>query len=548
MKAFLMYRDRDFDRAQEPPPGAQNLAQDLELEVLFKAMAQGDPFLLDVARRAVLSILTDVPAVLYRQDILRDCISNAAIVHNLYTLAVETIERERKNYWGVHSGNPGFLLHRSVDVLSMFVEVLRKLRQVADAHASRFESEGFTTMFAMLRKELDDEYLGIIEEHLLRLKFRRGVLISARLGKGIMGVGHVLRKPNNDGRPWIRRLFTPGAPAYTFHIHERDEGGARAVSELSDRGISSVANAVAQSNDHILSFFRMLRTELAFYVGCLNLCKELLAKGEPTCFPVPSPCAERRFAVCGLYDVCLTLKLEHRVVGNDADGDGKELFMITGANQGGKSTFLRSAGLSQLMMQCGMFVPALSYCANLCAGLFTHNKREEDATMRSGKLEEELERVSAIVDHLSPDCIVLFNESFQSTNEREGSEIGRQIVQALLESRVKVFFVTHMYALASSLSDEKIVNTMLLRAERREDGTRTFRVIPGQPLRTSFGKDLYEQIFRTPAIDAPSLGKCGQDSNVAVSGAAHRPRPGSGGSPLSRGQAGLADRNPVSLT
>jgi len=76
--------------------------------------------------------------------------------------------------------------------------------------------------------------------------------------------------------------------------------------------------------------------------------------------------------------------------------------------------------------------------------------------MQSGKLEEELERISTIVDRLSPDCIVLFNESFQSTNEREGSEIGRQIVQALLESRVKVFFVTHMYALASSFSDEKI--------------------------------------------------------------------------------------------
>ena len=211
--------------------------------------------------------------------------------------------------------------------------------------------------------------------------------------------------------------------------------------------------------------------------------------------------------VCGLYDVCLTLKLEHRVVGNDADGEGKELFMITGANQGGKSTFLRSVGLSQLMMQCGMFVPARSYCANLCAALFTHYQREEDAAMQSGKLEEELERISTIVDRLSPDCIVLFNESFQSTNEREGSEIGRQIVQALLESRVKVFFVTHMYALASSFSDEKIGNTMFLRAESREDGTRTFRVIPGEPLRTSFGKDLYEQIFRTSATAPLKLPK-----------------------------------------
>jgi DNA mismatch repair ATPase MutS len=173
-----------------------------------------------------------------------------------------------------------------------------------------------------------------------------------------------------------------------------------------------------------LSFFRMLRTELAFYVGCLNLYEKLSAKSEPTCFPVPSPCGERQYAVGSLYDVCLALKLGHRVVGNDCDGDGKELFVITGANQGGKSTFLRSVGLSQLMMQCGMFVPAQSYCADLCTGLFTHYKREEDATMESGKFEEELRRVSAIVEHLSPDSMVLFNESFQSTNEREAPRSG----------------------------------------------------------------------------------------------------------------------------
>ena len=293
MKAFLMYRDRDFDLEQEPPPGAQDLVQDLELEVLFKAMAEGDPFLLHVARKAVLSLLNDVAAVLHRQDILRDCLSNAAIVRNLYTLAAETIERERKNYWGVHSRNPGYVLNRSVEVLSMFLAVLRRLRQVAEVHVARFRSEGFTMLFATLRKELDDEYLATVEAHLSRLKFRRGVLISARFGKGNMGVGHMLRKPNDDDRPWIQRFFSKRPIAYTFHIHERDNTGAQAVSELRDRGIAIAANAVAQSNDHILSFFRMLRTELAFYVGCLNLHERLAAKGEPICFPVPSPCAER---------------------------------------------------------------------------------------------------------------------------------------------------------------------------------------------------------------------------------------------------------------
>jgi DNA mismatch repair ATPase MutS len=516
VKAFLLHRDRDFDLDQEPPPGAADLVQDLELETLFNAMAGGDRFLLEVARQVVLAGLEDVSEVLYRQDVLRDCLRNAAIVRGLYALTVETIERERKNYWGLFSKSPGFILHRSVDVLQMFVEVLRRLRREAEVHADKFESDGFRTLFATLQRELDDAYLGIVEAHLARLKFRHGVLLSARLGKGNTGTNYVLRKPHDDDRPWIQRLLTRGPPAYTFRIHERDESGARALAELRDRGINLVANAAAQSNDHILSFFRMLRTELAFYVGCVNLYEKLSAKGAPTAFPTPVPATERRHTANDLYDVCLELTIDGRVIGNDLAADGKDLFMITGANQGGKSTFLRSIGLAQLMMQSGMFVPARSYCANLCAGLFTHYKREEDVTMRAGKFEEELQRISGIVDQLVPDCLVLFNESFQSTNEREGSEIGRQIVAALLESRVKVFFVTHMYDLAGSLHDRRFENAMFLRAEWREDGTRTFKVLPGAPLPTSHGKDLYDQIFETEAAYSSGSGKRSDHSGFDV--------------------------------
>ena len=60
--------------------------------------------------------------------------------------------------------------------------------------------------------------------------------------------------------------------------------------------------------------------------------------------------------------------------------------------RGGKSTFLRSAGLAQLMMRCGMFAAAESCRANVCDSIFTHYKREEDNTIESGKLDEELSR------------------------------------------------------------------------------------------------------------------------------------------------------------
>ena len=93
--------------------------------------------------------------------------------------------------------------------------------------------------------------------------------------------------------------------------------------------------------------------------------------------------------------------MKRRVVGNDVTADHKDLVIITGANQGGKSTFLRSVGLAQLMMQCGLFVAAEAFCSTVCDGLFTHYKREEDAAMQSGKFDEELGRMSDIVDHLS---------------------------------------------------------------------------------------------------------------------------------------------------
>jgi DNA mismatch repair ATPase MutS len=187
--------------------------------------------------------------------------------------------------------------------------------------------------------------------------------------------------------------------------------------------------------------------------------------------------------------------MERSVVGNDLNGDGKQFVVITGANQGGKSTFLRGVGLAQLMMQCGMFVAAESFSADLCRSLFTHYKREEDATMTSGKFDEELNRMRDISDALTPDSLLLFNESFAATNEREGSEIARQIVRALLETRVKIFFVTHLYEFAHAFWKDKMDSAVFLRAERQADGQRTFKLLPGEPLETSFGADLYKEIF-----------------------------------------------------
>ncbi len=502
-----MHPDRDFkmlgQKEQRYPyryvlplsPARAALIQDLELGTLFSAMAQGDEFLFDVAKQAIFSSLDSPEAIRYRQAILKDCLKNPTVVREIYSLPIEAMDRKHRRWMGILSRYPSAVLSGAVQMLEMFVLLLRRLKRIADEHAGEFESEGFRRFFAMIQQELSEEYFAEVEEHLKTLKFKRGALISAQLGNGNEGMNYVLRKTNHDDRYWMKRVFSKKSPIYSYTLHPRDDAGARALGELRDKGINRVANAAGQSADHIDSFFNVLRLELAFYIGCLNLSEQLAQLGEPVTFPDPAPAHERQHSFTGLYDAALALTMKKKVVGNDVNADGKDLTIITGANQGGKSVFLRSIGLAQLMMQCGMFVPAETFRANVCSGLFTHYKREEDSTMTSGKFDEELGRMSEIVDAITPDSMVLFNESFAATNEREGSEIARQIVNALLEKRVKVFFVTHQFEFAHSFHEKKMGNAIFLRADRQEKGRRTYKLIEAPPLETSYGMDAYNKVF-----------------------------------------------------
>jgi DNA mismatch repair ATPase MutS len=490
-----MYRDHDFDLQQALPVNEPALTQDLDLSRFFTVMAGPDEFLFQVARQAIFSGLqNDTETILYRQAVLKDCSRNRAIVHSLYTIADEVIRDKDRLWWSATGKLVDSVLYGAVRSMNLFIEALRNLRRIADEHSGKFESEGFKAFFAMLQAELTDEYLMEIETHLKKMEFRHGVLLSVELGKGNQGKNYVLRQPARKSG-WIEQVFTRLPSAFTFHVDPRDEAGQKALRDLRNRGMNLVANALAQSADHILSFISMLRTELAFYLACDNLRLWLEHRDVPVCFPVPAAAGAGKHACAGLRDVSLALNTKQTVIGNDLQAEGKRLCVITGANGGGKSTFLRAVGLAQLMMQCGMFVAAKSFNADICRGLFTHFKREEDPTMKSGKLDEELSRMSVIVDALTSDSLLLFNESFAATNEREGSEIAGQIVLALLQTRVKIFYVTHLYEFAHRIGKDNMDRVLFLRAQRQADGQRTFKLLPGKPLETSFAADLYEAIF-----------------------------------------------------
>lgn len=495
MKPFLLHPDRDYDFARKIPTNAADLEQDLSLSVLFDAMANGDKEMREGARHIILVGESTPESLVYRQQVLQDSLRNRNVVRSLHSLARESLNQEKRVFRSYFVRYPAAILRRSIEVMEIFIESLQTLQQIAESEADNFQSAGFQRFFAMIRSELSSEYIGSVKAILQELDFEEGVWVSAALGQGNKGVAYTLRKSNELPQTWFQRLLGSRKKDFLIEIAERDENGARALGELRDRGINEAANVLAQSVDHILSFFDNMQRELSFYVSCINLAEQLTRKGRTFCMPQAGLPTSRQHAFSGLCEIGLALQSPLPVVGNSTSIDEYNPVIITGANQGGKTTYLRSVGQAQLMMQAGMFVAADSFCDPLCRGLFTHFRREEDATMKSGKLDEELARMSELAERLRSHSLILFNESFAATNEREGAEISLQVVKALVGEKVKVFFVTHQFAFSGALAEESNGNVLFLRADRQPDGSRSFIIAQGEPLSTSFGSDLFMQIF-----------------------------------------------------
>lgn len=498
MKVRLLFPDRDADLAASPPEGADDLIADLDLEPVLEVMVP-DKRLSKLCPAVLLNPLSTPAEIGWRQHILADALADPEGMRALFALAGKALESQH-SIWMYAGRTADSLLSRSIHGLQALLPWLRQLARLASQRLPLARSEGLIALYQRLIDELDPGYLEEMGSMLSQLQFPRGVLTRARLDRsGLLGSLELLA-PEAGRRPWWARLGFAPPGRLQFTLAERDEAGARALSEFRDDAIHDVAATLSRSCDHVLGFFHQLRWETGFYVGCLQLHDRLTHLGLTTCWPAPATPADAMSA-SELRCVSHAVRTASAPTGNDIAGPRVDLAIITGANQGGKTTFLRSVGCAQLLMQAGMYVPAASYRAAIAPMIHTHFRRAEDDDLASGKLEEELVRMSRIVERCRPGDLLLMNESFASTDEVEGTYIAADILDALLDHGVRILAVTHFHRLARHYRGRP--GTTFLIAERLEDGRRTHRLLPGTPASTSHGLDIYRQVFGT-AVDAPA--------------------------------------------
>ncbi len=516
MKSLLLYEDRELP-AEAGYPEKDAMTADLNLKVVFQAACRhvwkkGDSlkqaekedfFIYDTMKRIMLVPLSDAKQVLYRQRILKELLAREELAAAMYAVgqrAQISLSQSRERY-KEKRGSSGELLG-TFKLLKEMTECLDELKGLLDQEEFAEES-GLSSLKRRLQEEYGEEFRAGLREIMEDMEFfTEGgtVVLSMGLGPGMKEDAVCLKCVRRLGYReksgalmegagrWYRKLFAPGI------VCLREDAELREARQLEETAFAYILSWFVPLLDELMQFFEAFSVQAAFYFGCVQLRERAAAFGADFCFPEVSE--ERAgFEFTGLYELSMAILSRFAPISNAAAHPDCRLLVITGANQGGKSTCLRSLGIAQVMLQCGMFVPAAAFRGGLYRNIYTHFTRREDAAMNSGRLDEELRRMDGILKSITRDSLLLLNESFATTTEKEGSVIALELVSALYESGITVAMVTHLLQFARELYARKPDHALFMSAERRENGTRTFRMVEAEPENTSFGLDLYDEII-----------------------------------------------------
>ncbi|MFW5745882.1 MAG: MutS-related protein [Spirochaetota bacterium] len=516
---------------------------DLELQAIAAGMAHHG-----TNETAVLRVLTELPQdreeILYRQATARCFWQNPRLHREMDGLVRTMQELTVFSRSGRETDRPLLEAIWRLGELELYVElvdrtrsVLEKTDDLSDGLASLLEElrrRQAEPAFQELRRELPELRSGIklhqsvtigvnlddklrpVEAALLgvnRQRYREGHFLSGFLGKA-------------TGDPFITTTpleRTPGTEA-VFGGAMKRLPLAPLFEEL-DTVLRSMLRPLARKLRSYVTvntdLFRRLFPELAFFLGATGYLREVADAGYPVCFPGVLDGAERVSAFRGLYNLrlashWLTRTGVQRMVGNDvAFDDAARLFVLTGPNGGGKTTYTQAVGIASVLAQAGLPVPAESGEVAPMDAVYTHFPAEEEFDDELGRFEDEARRISALFDRITDRSLVLLNEPLASTGPREAERIAGSVLAGLSLAGARGIFTTHFHDLAHNAArvsadaageDSRASTVGTLNAGvYYENGRarRTYRITAGPPAGSSFAED----VARRYGIDRESLGR-----------------------------------------
>ena len=544
---------KDFDILfiDETKKASESIFEDLSFENIKNAVfSDPEDEILYKNFLAVLKYpLNDINKIKERQLILKDCLTYSALAYELYNICLTKkahtkIERVSV-YQSIQKVNGEEKLEGNWQYAETFFEIAERINRLL--HARPFYSESFnsmkeyfgqTKMFESLknliieaRTILDTKYSSMNISFTGNLNTQYAKIISVtRPEKSKNQTQHkfsifdkIIKKNERSEDINIDRTYYP----YPNMIEWLAE-------EIQARNVLFITQTITTISSAMKTMFERIAKQLLFYQAAMKIVKFYEKHCVTSVFPEFSQFTQKNGIIADeLYDLSFFSFLVHtletkakeenkdaitkedenaaeskiNITDNNFTTEESNIFFITGPNQGGKTTFLRSIGIAQLFAQSGLPVPAKEYSCGAFSSIMTHFPKLEDDNLDYGKLAEELTRIKEDFPMTKNGGLVLLNESFATTTAKEGIDIASDVITAIAETDSVIIFVTHLYELALNAENlaeklpynhktqksHKIINLIAQYKDSDDDkrqAERTYKIVQGVPQKQVFAIDL----------------------------------------------------------
>lgn len=531
MRKLSLLCPRGVDAAFHPLPA--ETINDLSVEQICSLITE-DKKEQNLFKSFMISMTDNAQVCRYRSDIFQDIMDNPSLRSSLLELL------EKVNFLESYKG-----FHEETDTASVW-DLVHRLSEIRDyivcvddisaclSHAD-LHSEGLIGLRDYVQGLYDKEGFSALREDTAKLSrdinqiksVTLGVNINERFepnGVGIVSVnekpftktgvlshfcdflvrGDAISKGTGPENPRSFRTYMEGPDDILPRFNQDATSDSplqildRITSHMLSSTVKKLKNVLSRHVDVSIYELSSLIPEFLYYVRWADWIEARIKEGYSFCKSEILDTSLRSMEAKGVYNLKLVKHAPEAIVANDLDFCSKRrIYVLTGANRGGKTTITQGVALAFWLAQNGIYVPAERFAFSPVDNIFTHFPADENKTVDFGRLGEESKRFRDLYLSATDKSLILLNESFSTTSFEEGFYIAHDALKALKVLGARTIFNSHMHKLAENLdefnaslpSDSEAASLIVA----MEGGNRSYKVLLSPPEGQSYARDIAEK-------------------------------------------------------